>query len=485
MRGCVPLFLLLAVASLHPALAEGAPVTAGQPAGGEEHSGAPGKIEGRPSVTEVSPLQARVDAAAPGDTVTVEAGTYRGDLLIDRPIRLVGAGRPRLIGSGHGSVVHIRASNVTLDGFDIDGLSGGDLGDDTSGVHVAARRAVVRDCRISNTLIGIHLREADGASVERCSIHGIPGKEPGEKGSGIHVWNTQDFRLDENLIVDVRDGLYVQSSGGGRITRNVARDLRYGLHYMYSNDNVFEDNTFENGAAGTAIMYSQRIIFRRNRFLHNRGFASVGLLLKACDDVLAESNLIADNARGIFLEGSSRNVLRGNVVAESDMAIVLYDSCSKNLVTGNLFVGNMTPLLLVGRRTDTLFKGNYWSDNDEPDLDGDGTTDRPYRLTSVFDHFRGNVIAADLLSQSPAALALGVAERSFPVLQPLEVMDVAPLSRPPLLGEVPAARPAGRVADWGGVAGSASLAALGAFVLTRGGRRPRGQAGRAMPGDLR
>ena len=484
MRCCALFLLVLAVTSQQPALAEGEPARA-QPDGGEEHSRAPGRIEGRPSASEVSPLQARVDAASTGDTLSVEAGTYHGDLLIDRPIHLVGVGRPRLVGSGHGSVVRIRAADVTLEGFDIDGLSGGDLGNDTSGVHVAAQRAVIRDCRITNTLFGIYLREADGASVERCSISGIPGKEPGEKGSGIHVWNTQDFRLDGNLIVDVRDGLYVQSSGGGRITRNVARDLRYGLHYMYSNDNVFEDNTFENGAAGTAIMYSQRIIFRRNRFLHNRGFASVGLLLKACDDVLAESNLIADNARGIFLEGSSRNVLRGNVVAESDMAIVLYDSCSKNLVTGNLFVGNMTPLLLVGRRTDTLFQGNYWSDNDEPDLDGDGMTDRPYRLTSVFDHFRGNVIAADLLSQSPAALALGAAENSFPVLRPLEVVDVAPLSKPPLLREVPAVTPRGKDADWAGVAGSASLCALGAFVLVRSGRRPRRQANRAIPGNIR
>ena len=137
----------------------------------------------------------------------------------------------------------------------------------------------------------------------------------------------------------MRDGFYIQSSSHGTIPRNVARDLRYGLHYMFSDDNVFEDNLFENGAAGTALMYSKRIAFRRNRFLHNRGFASVGLLFKACDDVLAEDNLIADNARGIFLEGSYRNVFRRNVVAESDIAIVLYDSSGQNRFEGNSFVG--------------------------------------------------------------------------------------------------------------------------------------------------
>ena len=105
----------------------------------------------------------------------------------------------------------------------------------------------------------------------------------------------------------MRDGFYIQSSSHGVVRGNAASDLRYGLHYMFSDDNVFEDNMFENGAAGAALMYSKRIDFRRNRFLRNRGFASVGLLLKACDDVVAEDNLIADNARGIFLEGSYRN----------------------------------------------------------------------------------------------------------------------------------------------------------------------------------
>jgi len=445
----------------------------------EGHATAPGSLEGRPAAAHVSPLQARLDAAAPGQLVTIDGGIYHGDLVVDRPLRIVGAHRPRLVGSGEGSVVRIRAADVSFAGFDIDGLGGGDLGRDTSGVHVAAARATIRDVHITNSLFGIYLRAADGAKVEHCSIRGIPGKEPGEKGSGIHVWNTQSFRLDGNLIEDVRDGLYVQSSGGGWIAHNVARHLRYGLHYMYSDDNVFEDNTFEDGAAGTAIMYSQRIVFRRNRFLRNRGFASVGLLLKACNQVVAEDNLIADNARGIFLEGSNGNVLRRNVVAESDSAIVLYDSCSGNRFEGNLFVGNLTPLFLVGRRTDTVFRGNYWSGNDEPDLDGDGVADRPYRLTSVFDHFRGNLTAADLLAQGPAALALGAAEMSFPIIQPPEVVDSAPLVRPPSLPDVPAAGPRRTIASWHGVLGSGVLCGLGALVLARGARRP--QVGRTSP----
>ena len=217
----------------------------------------------------------------------------------------------------------------------------------------------------------------------------------------------------------------------------MARDLRYGLHYMFSDDNVFEDNLFENGAAGTALMYSRRITFRRNRFLHNRGFASVGLLFKTCDDVVAEDNLIADNARGIFLEGSYRNRFRAEHrrgVRRGDRPLRLVRG---EPFRGNAFVANLTPLTLVGRRTDTDFTGNYWSENDEPDLDGDGRSDRPYTLTNVFDHIRGNLTAADLVARSLGAVALGAAETVVSGPPTDRGGGRAPLARPPHLPDVP------------------------------------------------
>jgi nitrous oxidase accessory protein len=428
-------------------------------------------LEPRPARSQLSVLQARVDAAPPGGVIEIGPGTYAGDLYIDRPVRLVGRGRPLLVGSGRGSVVLVRAADVTLQGFDIDGRGGGDLGRDSSGIHIAARRTTVRDCAIRNALFGIYLRQADGARIERCRIQGIKEKSAGEKGSGIHVWNTDGFELTGNDISDVRDGFYIQSSPHGVVRGNVARDLRYGLHYMFSDDNLFEDNVFENGDAGTAIMYSRRLTFRHNQFLRNRGFASVGLLLKSCDDVLAERNLIADNARGIFLEDTRRSLLRDNLVAQSDVAIVLFDSSSANTFRGNSFVGNLAPLSLNGRRTDVAFHGNYWSDNSAPDLDGDGIADRPYRLSSLFDHFRGNLTAADLLSRSLAASAVAAAEQALPILKATEVLDDAPLARPPAL-PVPAAwRDPSRTRAPFGLLTSTGLLVAGAALLTRGSRR--------------
>jgi nitrous oxidase accessory protein len=145
--------------------------------------------------------------------------------------------------------------------------------------------------------------------------------------------------------------------------------------------------------------------------------------------------------------------------------VILYTSASGNVFEGNSFLGYLTPLTLYGRHTDTRFEGNYWSDDAQPDLDGDGRRDRPYRLMSLFDHLRGNLIAADLLAQSPAASALALAEQTFPVLDPVEVVDPAPLARPPELSRVPGtgARPLRSHAV--GIVSALGLVALGSIGL--------------------
>lgn len=430
-----------------------------------------GGIEGRPSPADASPLQVRVDAARPGDRIEVPSGTYRGDLYIDKAVHLVGIGRPRLLGSALGSVVRVRADGATIEGFDIDGQLGGSLARDSSGIHVTARDVTIRDCRIVRSLFGVYLREAHNATVDDSTVVGIEGKAAGEQGSGIHVWNTQRFTLRGNTIRYSRDGFYIQSSNQGSVTGNRVSDVRYGLHYMNSDDNRFEDNLFERGAAGAALMYSRRLTFARNRFVHNRGFASVGLLLKDCEDVLAEDNLVADNERGFFIDGAVRHVFRHNVVSSSDVAVVVYDSSAGNRFEGNAFIGNLAPLRLVGRRTDTVFDGNYWSEFDEPDLDGDGIRDRPYRLSNVFDHLRGNLTAADLFAQGLGATVLARAERTFPVLRPIAVVDAHPLLRAPDRGAIPELPEPGGSGTRAGLAVSAVGLLLGLAVLSAGGRR--------------
>jgi nitrous oxidase accessory protein len=49
-----------------------------------------GTLEGRPTQADASALQSQIDRAAVGSTLEIGPGTYRGDLVIDRPLRLIG-----------------------------------------------------------------------------------------------------------------------------------------------------------------------------------------------------------------------------------------------------------------------------------------------------------------------------------------------------------------------------------------------------------
>jgi nitrous oxidase accessory protein len=257
--------------------------------------------------------------------------------------------------------------------------------------------------------------------------------EIGERGAGLHLWDSPANVLEENVITEARDGLYIQSSPDNVIRRNQVTRLRYGVHYMFSDHNTFEENLFSGNVAGAAIMYSNGIVFRRNAFVHNRGFSSFGILFQECSNCLAEGNFIVDNEVGVFMEALHKSFFRRNVIAENDVALQLFSSSDEDTFTENNFIENLSPLYLIGKRTTTRWelegRGNFWSDYDGYDLDANGIGDVPHKVQNVFEYLEGNYPRLRLFLESPAAQALAVAEKAFPIFQGSMEMDRAPLTR--------------------------------------------------------
>jgi nitrous oxidase accessory protein len=414
-------------------------------------------------------LQSAVAAAQAGDTIQVSGGTYEGQIVLDRPLQLEGVGKPILRGPGRGSVLTVLADHCTIRGFVVE-RSGKDLQSEDSGILLKSHRNVVASNELRDVLYGIYLYHSTGNTLRGNVIHGRPELEAGERGAGLHLWNSADNLIEDNVVEQARDGMYIQNSPRNTIRRNRVSHLRYGLHFMSSDDNHFEENLFSYNVAGAAIMYSKGIEFRRNAFVHNRGFSSFGILFQDCDQCLSEDNLVADNATGLFAEALRNSVFRNNVIAENDVALQIYGSSSNLSFSGNRFVENLSPLQVIGKRANARWEvngqGNFWSDYDGYDLDGDKVGDRPHRIQNVFEYLEGNYPRLRIYLNSPAAQALAAAERAFPVIQSSSESDARPIMRAGIL-PVDVTLLAPKPSSHAGLA-LASLAMMAAGVLMLG-----------------
>lgn len=381
-------------------------------------------------------VQLAIAAAHAGDTVQVRAGAYAGNLTLDKQITLAGVSRPTLRGEGVGSVVTVLADGCAIRGFTIE-HSGGDLTREDSGILLKSHNNQIEDNELRDILYGIYFYSSHGNTLRRNQIRGRPELEEGDRGAGLHLWNSPDNIIEDNIISEQRDGMYIQSCNGNQIRRNRVFNLRYGLHYMFSDRNVFEDNFFSNNVAGAAIMYSNHIEFRRNVFVHNRGFSSFGILFQECNELLAEENFIVDNATGIFMESLRQSTFRHNIIANNDVALQMFSSSDANVFTENNFVDNLSPLRLIGRSTTTKWsesgRGNFWSDYDGYDLNEDGSGDVPFKIQNVFEQMEGNHPRLRLYLDSPAARAMAMAEKTFPILRGSSEIDESPLMKPVVL----------------------------------------------------
>lgn len=378
-------------------------------------------------------LQSKIDRADIGDTVNVNGGTYCEDVIITKQLHLIGRGQPVIRGTGRGSVVTLLAPNCTVEGFVIE-HSGNMLVNEDAGILIKTGHNNIYHNTVRDVLFGIYLMQSDSNCIAGNTVVGRPKIDQGERGSGIHLWNSNYNILEHNTISETRDGFYIQNANHTLIQDNEVHHLRYGLHYMYADSNTFLRNTFRDNVAGAAIMFTRGIVMKHNIFLRNRGFASYGMLLQDCHFSIADSNIISDNVIGIFFESSTNNLFRNNIIARNDLALEMFQNSIRNSFTQNNFIDNLNPLTIIGKRTESYWsvngKGNYWSPYTGYDLDNDGIGDVPMKIENVFSYLEGKNANVRLYLYSPASQALAVSAKAFPILDVSGEIDEYPLAEP-------------------------------------------------------
>jgi len=192
-------------------------------------------------------IQEAINAAASGSIILVHAGTYYEHLVINKTLTLIGEDKATTIIDGNktGTVVRVKANNVTINGFT---LRNGEIG-----LHLGHYNSSI----ISNNIIAFN---------EQC---------------GILLNHSSSNLIDRNLILrngnplpgfSYGEGIRIVLSNNNTISGNVVDwNVVCGIVLMSSCSNLVVNNIIERSVNGIAIEgnASKNNLIYHNNFIWN------------------------------------------------------------------------------------------------------------------------------------------------------------------------------------------------------------------------
>ncbi|GAB4292479.1 MAG: right-handed parallel beta-helix repeat-containing protein [Ignavibacteriaceae bacterium] len=379
---------------------------------------------------KVTKISRAVELASDYDTIIVYPGYYsEGNIIITRPVAIIGINSPVIDGEGIGEVLTVSSSDVLIEGFIIKNAGVSFLKENS-----AIKLDAVRNCKIINNKLidnffGIYISESSDCLISGNFIKAHSVKET-NSGNGIHLWYCKNIRIVGNNIKGHRDGIYFEFVENGYVHKNhSSNNLRYGLHFMFSDNCVYSSNIFEKNGAGVAVMYTKNVTIKKNIFRQNPGPASYGILLKEITDCHILNNEFYSNTTALYFEGCSRITTEGNIFSKNGWAIRLMANSMNNYFYRNNFLTNSFDVATNSRQNFNEFRNNYWSEYSGYDLDKDGKGDVPYRPVKFFSVLVQEQPASLALLHSLFADLLNLAESVVPSLTPEHLVDTQPSMR--------------------------------------------------------
>jgi parallel beta-helix repeat protein len=305
--------------------------------------------------SENATIQAAIDAAISGDTITVPAGTFTENLNVDKSLILQGASSATVIVTAADpavSVFNVTASSVKISGFTVTGAN-------------------------VSTTAGIYL----GNDVANCNIH-----DNILTGNGDGIWlgaGSNHNILTNNTLSSNYQGFEVYISNYNTFTNNIANsNTKYGFKIDSGDHNTFTNNTANsNGDKGFYSVEGDGGGSTNSAFTNNTANYNTrhGLhLIGSNDHVTLTGNTFAGNLQtGMKLQNVVTNLtLDGNSISGNPTGIYISNENSPNIpdvttwavnhnnITGNANYG------INNAGTGTLnAKHNYWGNASGPSHD--------------------------------------------------------------------------------------------------------------------
>ena len=320
-------FTVLAIL-LSALLFPGAPLVTNQPA----MAGGQTWIVDDDGVADFSSIQAAINSADNGDTVSVRSGIYYEQIVINKSIKLLGQGASSTVieWNGTGAIVSVDADNVAVSGFTIQRGKGKWQVFFSNGVTLnrGTSGSTVSDNTIMYNDYGVHANSSTNNNISRNHV-------PGNRG-GIFLENSSYNTVSENNVTDLGgNAIYLVGSSNNIVSANIMNENIIGIFlFEHSDSNVISTNRMANNSEnGVRVISSSNNSISQN--IINSG-NRVGIILTDSSNNWITSNIIADSRNyAVVLQSSDRNVVSENEITNTTLGGIVGDECSNNIIASN------------------------------------------------------------------------------------------------------------------------------------------------------
>ncbi|ATB69110.1 nitrous oxidase accessory protein NosD [Sulfurospirillum diekertiae] len=386
--------------------------------------------------THRSSIQDAIDNAKEGSIIKLKAGIYEGNIVITKPISIIGTEEGVIIdGMGVGSVITVKSSYVTLKNLTIQNSGERSdvldaainmTGNTTTGALVQNE---VSQCKILDSLLGINMEIVNNSLIKNNYITS-KNYELGLRGDGIRLWYSNDNMIQKNHLYRSRD-MVVWYSHGNTIEENLAEHGRYSLHFMYAGKNFVHNNVFQYNSVGIFFMYSNDTIATGNVITNALGATGIGIGLKDSSNFTIENNTIVYNAQGMYIDRSpfepdSHLWIRNNQFLFNSEALHFHSLCENGIFENNVVKGNIEDVVNDSRSSDNFkneFTKNYWDNYEGFDTNMDGYGDNPYRVYQYADKLWAYNPSVKFFYGSPVMTLLNFLSKLAPFSEPIFLLE--------------------------------------------------------------